>query len=265
MSEFLSGGSRGGGLAGGLPGGVKLAAIGLLLHQLMKHARSGQGEAAPARPPDDGSAIPMPGPSATPVGGPEGSPTPSPATAQGTGAGGSLGDLLSGLLGGGGGGQRAGQSGGVGDVLGGLLGGGGGAQGQGGPGLGGMLGGLLGAGAGGGLLGGLAGMLQDLQKQGGLAPKVDSWIKPGPNQPVSAQELEPAFDPQELDEAASRAGTDRHALLDELSRMLPKAVDGMTPQGRPAQREEDVGAGGLGGLLGNLLGGDAGRSPERQA
>ena len=37
----LFGGKSGGGLAGGLGGGVKMAAVGLLIHQLMKHSQSG--------------------------------------------------------------------------------------------------------------------------------------------------------------------------------------------------------------------------------
>ena len=79
-------------------------------------------------------------------------------------------------------------------------------------------------------------------------------MQPGANQPVSPQELERGFDPQELDEAAQRAGTDRGTLLQELSAMLPQAVDRMTPQGRVPQQEADLGGGGLGGLISSLLG-----------
>ncbi|TCZ54989.1 YidB family protein [Roseicella aquatilis] len=233
MSDLFSGRS-GGGLAGGLPNGVKLAAIGLLVHQLMKHSRGEAGTAS---------------------------------------QGGGIGGLLGGLFGGGDAqpsgpataarGGEQGQGGGIGDILGGLLGGGarssgpapgpwGHAAGQGG-GLGG-LGGLLAGGAGGGLLGGLGGLLESLRGQG-LGQHVDSWVGHGPNQPVPAQHLEQGFDPQELDEVARRAGTDRGTLLQELSAMLPQVVDRMTPQGRLPQREEEVG-GGLGGLLASLLGGD---------
>jgi uncharacterized protein YidB (DUF937 family) len=145
----------------------------------------------------------------------------------------------------------------------------------GGGGLGGLLGGLFGgtgapaggtrdgmAGAGlGGLLGGLGGLLGGLRSQG-LERQVESWVAPGPNQPVSPQEIERSFDPGELDEAARRAGTDRGTLLDELSRTLPDFVDRMTPQGQVPQREEDLGAGGIGGLLGGLLGGAFGGMPD---
>ncbi|WP_431269467.1 YidB family protein [Dankookia sp. P2] len=200
MSDLFSGRQGGGavgGLGGGLPNGVKLAAVALLIHQLMKHR---QGGAAP----------------------------------QAEGSGG-LGGLLGGLFGGGAAGTPASQPGGLGGILGGLLGAG------------------AGGGAGGGLLGGLGGLLSGLRGQG-LGQQVDSWVQPGANQPVSPQELERGFDPRELDEAAQRAGTDRGTLLQELSAMLPQAVDRMTPQGRMPQQEGDLGGGGLGGLIGSLLG-----------
>jgi hypothetical protein len=37
--------------------------------------------------------------------------------------------------------------------------------------------------------------------------------------------------------------------------MLPGTVDRMTPEGRILQREEGLGQGGIGGLLGHLVGG----------
>ena len=146
--------------------------------------------------------------------------------------------------------------GGLGGLLGSLLGQGGGPSPTGGPGapssgggLGGVLGGLLGGGALGGGLGGLLGGLRDR----GLGHKVESWVGHGENHPVAPQEVERAFDPADLDEAARRAGTNRGALLHELSGMLPGMVDRVTPNGRMPQRGEEVG-GGIGGLLGRLLG-----------
>jgi len=114
--------------------------------------------------------------------------------------------------------------------------------------MGGLLGGLLGGGA----FGGLGGLLDSFRGQG-LGHKVDSWVAPGENHPVAPHELERAFDPAELDEAARHAGTDRGTLLNEVSRMLPGMVDRMTPGGRIPQREEDLGHGGVGRLLGQLF------------
>lgn len=160
--------------------------------------------------------------------------------------GGGLGSILGGLFGGGG--TPASTGGGLGGLLGGA------------PGSGGGLGALLGGGGLGGLLGGLGGMLGGMRDKG-LGQQVDSWVSPGANQPVSAREIENAFDPQELDEAARRAGTDKESLLNELSRLLPQFVDRATPRGQVPQREEELGGGGLGGLLGALFGGDADRQP----
>jgi uncharacterized protein YidB (DUF937 family) len=128
--------------------------------------------------------------------------------------------------------------GGLGDILGGLFGGGGATTAGGGGLLGGLLGGL------GGLLGGLRGQ--------GLGQQVDSWVSQGPNQPVSAAELERSLDPAALDDAARQAGTDRGTLLEELSRMLPQAVDGLTPGGKLPEREAE--AGGIGDILRRLAG-----------
>ncbi len=210
----MSGRSNDGGLIGNLPTSVKIAAVGLLIHQLMKYRRSEQpaaeaprdagggglggilgglfGDGSPAPRRAEAPAHPLPGPASAPP--PEGG--------------------LRGLL--------------VGPVL-----------------------------------GGLGGMLDSLRGQG-MRQQVDSWVQPGQNQPVSPQELERAFAPGELDEAARRAGTDRATLLRELSRMLPEVVDRMTPQGRLPQREEEIGGGGLGGLLGQWMGGgDRGTPPRR--
>lgn len=209
MSDLFSGRSASnlsGGLGGSLPSGVKMAAVALLIHQLMKHR---QGQA-------------------------------SPQTQAEAGAGGGLGGLLGGLFGGGApGGQASGRGGGM-------------VGGQDAGGLGGVLGSLLG-GAGGGLLGGLGGLLSGMRGHG-LGQQVDSWVAPGANQPIAPHELERSFDPRELEEAAQRAGTDRGTLLQELSAMLPQAVDRMTPHGRVPQQEADLGGGGLGGLISSLLG-----------
>jgi uncharacterized protein YidB (DUF937 family) len=147
----------------------------------------------------------------------------------------------------------SGGGGGLGDILGGLLGGGGMAGGAGG------LGGMLGGGGLGGLLGGLSGMLGGMRSQG-LGQQVDSWVAPGANQQVSPQDLERHFDPQDLDEAAQHAGTDRAGILDELSRVLPQFVDQATPHGRVPQQEQELGGGNnLGSIMDGILRGNQGR------
>ncbi len=127
-------------------------------------------------------------------------------------------------------------------------------------GLGGLLGGLLGGGAAGGLLSGLGGLLGGLRSQG-LERHVDSWVRPGPNEQVSADELSRAFDPRDVDAAAQQAGTDRGTLMNEVSRIFPDVVDRMTPQGRLPQHESELEGGSFGGLLNNVFGG--GQNPRR--
>jgi len=99
---------------------------------------------------------------------------------------------------------------------------------------------------------GLEGLVEKL-RTGGLGDRVESWISTGTNRPVAPQELEQAIGTGEADRLASEAGMERPGLLAVLSQILPRLVDGMTPQGRlPAQGE--VAEGGLGAMLRQILG-----------
>jgi uncharacterized protein YidB (DUF937 family) len=99
---------------------------------------------------------------------------------------------------------------------------------------------------------GLEALVEKL-RQGGLRDQVESWISTGTNRPVAPQELEKALSPDEADRIASGAGVERPGLLALLSQMLPRLIDGMTPQGRlPTQGE--MPEGGLGGMLRQILG-----------
>jgi uncharacterized protein YidB (DUF937 family) len=99
---------------------------------------------------------------------------------------------------------------------------------------------------------GLEALVEKL-RSGGLGDRVDSWISTGTNRPVAPQELEQALSPGETDRLASDAGMERPGLLALLSQMLPRLIDGLTPQGRmPTQGE--VPQGGLGGMLRDILG-----------
>ena len=90
-------------------------------------------------------------------------------------------------------------------------------------------------------------------RNGGLREQVESWISTGTNRPVAPQELERALGEGEVDRLASSAGVERPGLLALLSQMLPRLIDGMTPQGRmPTQGE--MPEGGLGGTLRQILG-----------
>jgi uncharacterized protein YidB (DUF937 family) len=99
---------------------------------------------------------------------------------------------------------------------------------------------------------GLEALVEKLRNSG-LREQVESWISTGDNRPVAPQELERALSPGETERLASGAGMERSGLLALLSQMLPRLIDGMTPQGRlPTQGE--MPEGGLGGMLRQILG-----------
>ena len=93
----------------------------------------------------------------------------------------------------------------------------------------------------GGLLGGASvasvfgGGLRDLVerfKQSGHTETADSWVNTGPNQPIGSDHLEQAIGPEVLSALAEQTGLSREELLERLTREVPGAVDGFTPNGR---------------------------------
>jgi uncharacterized protein YidB (DUF937 family) len=78
---------------------------------------------------------------------------------------------------------------------------------------------------------GLGGLV-DQFKQSGQGDLADSWVGKGPNQPVSTGQLETAIGSDVLSDLAERTGLSREEILSRLSRDLPGAVDGLTPEGR---------------------------------
>lgn len=83
---------------------------------------------------------------------------------------------------------------------------------------------------GGGLLSGLSELFDRF-----VAPqhrtKIDSWVQQGPNEPLSADELEQALDADTIAELVAKTGLSRQELLSRLSASLPHAVDQVTPDG----------------------------------
>jgi len=59
----------------------------------------------------------------------------------------------------------------------------------------------------------------------GLESSVSSWLGDGDNESVSAQQLEGAFDSEQLTQAASQLGTSKESLLSGLSEALPQMID----------------------------------------
>jgi uncharacterized protein YidB (DUF937 family) len=76
------------------------------------------------------------------------------------------------------------------------------------------------------------GGLVDRFKENGQGDKAESWVKTGPNEPISPDQLERAIGPDVLETLVKQTGLSREELLARLSRTLPEAVDRYTPDGR---------------------------------
>ncbi len=95
-----------------------------------------------------------------------------------------------------------------------------------------QLRGSLAGGTPGGILSGGLSELIDRFKQNGHGETAESWVRTGPNQPVTPVQLQQAIGPDVLDTLSRQTGLSQQELLNRLSRELPDAVDRYTPQGR---------------------------------
>jgi len=107
-------------------------------------------------------------------------------------------------------------------------------------GFGGLLGGLFKPGGVGDLLKGGSvgsvvsdglGSLLDQFSKNGKGEVAGSWVNQGPNQPIDQPELAQALGPELLAELQRKTGLDRDEIISRLSKSLPEAVDGLTPDG----------------------------------
>lgn len=107
--------------------------------------------------------------------------------------------------------------------------------------------------------GGIQGLISLLQQQG-LGGAVQSWVGTGGNEPVSGDQLGQALQGGGLgslvQEMAGKFGVDPGLLLEQLSNVLPGAIDHLTPGGQvPAQGQAGgIDLGMLDGLAGKLFG-----------
>ncbi len=100
------------------------------------------------------------------------------------------------------------------------------------------LGGALAGGTAGSVVsGGLSELLKRFE-QNGLGGAAQSWVGNGPNQPVSASDVEKAAGSDTLDALAREIGMSRDPLVQRLSAELPQTVDRLTPQGRVPTPEQ---------------------------
>jgi uncharacterized protein YidB (DUF937 family) len=81
------------------------------------------------------------------------------------------------------------------------------------------------------ITGGL-GELIDRFRNAGEGSTADSWVSTGPNAPVSNEQMEKALGSETIDNLTRQTGLSREELLSRLTKVLPEAVDKMTPEGR---------------------------------
>jgi uncharacterized protein YidB (DUF937 family) len=100
--------------------------------------------------------------------------------------------------------------------------------------------------------GGLPGLMQRFE-EGGLSEVIASWVGSGPNQPVSANQLQSVLGDGVIEQLSAKSGLDAATVLSQLSIMLPSLVSEATANGAGKD-----GAGGsspldaLSGLLGKI-------------
>ena len=82
-----------------------------------------------------------------------------------------------------------------------------------------------------GVSGTALGDVLDRFRNAGAGSKVDSWVRPGPNQTVEPHEVEAAIDDETLTALSQQTGLSREELIARISRDVPEAVDKMTPNG----------------------------------
>lgn len=109
-------------------------------------------------------------------------------------------------------------------------------------GLGGLLAGLAGgAGAGGGAngLGGLGGLIEAFQRNG-MGDVVQSWVGTGRNLPISPDQLQQVLGGDVLGRIAQQLGSTPEQASSGLADVLPRLIDGLTPQGRLPEGGVDI-------------------------
>jgi uncharacterized protein YidB (DUF937 family) len=79
--------------------------------------------------------------------------------------------------------------------------------------------------------GGLSGLVQQFQNNG-LGSVIQSWVSTGPNQPITAQQIQQALGSDRVKQIAARIGLDPNVVSQKLSTILPQIVNHLTPNGQ---------------------------------
>lgn len=78
--------------------------------------------------------------------------------------------------------------------------------------------------------GGLSGLISQFEKQG-LGGIMQSWVGTGPNQAISAEQLQQVLGNNTVTQMAEKFGINPQDLVQKLTQALPQAVNKMTPDG----------------------------------
>lgn len=94
-----------------------------------------------------------------------------------------------------------------------------------------LVDGVLGLLSGGGSGGGLQGLVQSF-KEKGLGDIVSSWVGPGQNLPIDAEQLKNGLGADVIGQVAAKAGISTDDATEKLKELLPSLVDKLTPDGK---------------------------------
>ncbi len=78
--------------------------------------------------------------------------------------------------------------------------------------------------------GGVAGVVSQFEQQG-LGSIAHSWVGNGPNQAISAEQLQQVLGSSAVTALAAKFGINPQDMLHKLTQALPQAVDRLTPAG----------------------------------
>ena len=84
--------------------------------------------------------------------------------------------------------------------------------------------------------------------QSGMGDVIGSWVGTGQNAPISGDQLSNVLGSDAIAKIAAQLGLSHGDAADQLSQVLPQAVDQLTPHGRVP----DEGLGGIGDILAQL-------------
>src|SRR5215467_13228380 len=90
--------------------------------------------------------------------------------------------------------------------------------------------------------GGLSSLVHSFE-QGGMGNIVNSWVGTGKNLPVTPDQVQAGLGRETINQLAERCGLSAEAVQSNLSQMLPRLVDSLTPNGHTGDSADLVSQG----------------------